>query len=151
MWWILLVAFGAVSVLLLLWPLWRNPESWEPETVDASALNELKQQKFRLMRFLKDLELERETETLTEDDYQEQWDQYAREVARINQRLEALTDASRVKRADSNAGEASAPAKDPEDVSRKTAASAAPGGAVPSSDSELATADSESSPPDRSE
>ena len=89
-WSTLLFVLGLLTLATVLRPLWGPPELWEPEAIDSEGLRALRRQKSRLMRFLKDLELERATETLDETEYQELWDQYAREVALIQQRLSAL-------------------------------------------------------------
>lgn len=126
MWATLLGLLVLVALLWTLRPLWKAPESWEAEYLDEQGIRELRQQKARLLRFLKDLELERETETLDEEEYQELWDEYAREVALVNQRLAAV-DVGR-----KPAG-ARPPAPNQEDASEPAAESAATG---PRSESE---------------
>lgn len=90
MWAVLLGVLVVVALVWTLFPFWRVAESWDAEYLDEEGVRELRQQKARLLRFLKDLELERETATLDEEEYQALWDEYAREVALVNQRLAAV-------------------------------------------------------------
>lgn len=89
MWIILLVLVLVVLVVWIALPLAGVRRSWAP--MDHKSIEEqLQAERGRLLRALKDLEFEREAESLGDDEYQELRADYLAETAAVYRRLEEI-------------------------------------------------------------
>ena len=84
---ILLVVIAAFVAIIV--PVFGRPEPWVLEGA-GPTVKMLRKEKGRVLRLLKDLELEREAGSIDEERYEELRQSYLTEAAVLNRRLEEL-------------------------------------------------------------
>ncbi len=93
MWTLLLVVIIVTALLVIIVPLIRPRQPWElsaDATGPVNVLQLLGAEKEKVLRQLKDLETERESGAMSDEDYTELRAAYLGEAALLNRRLEAL-------------------------------------------------------------
>ena len=89
MWMVFLVLLAAVALFFVITPLFRSRRPWVTQTPEG-ALALLDKEKAKVLRELKDLELERESGAIEETEYQELRQSYLTDAALVNRRISAL-------------------------------------------------------------
>ncbi|MCI0650803.1 MAG: hypothetical protein L0Z55_02845 [Planctomycetes bacterium] len=102
LWELLFAAVIGAAIFLVLVPLLRAPVAWVRGDGDA-ARTLLRQEKNRILRALKDLEVERETGALAEAEHARVHAMLVVEAAEVNRRLDALDGGARAGAAGSGA------------------------------------------------
>ena len=101
MWFLLLIIAVVMIFTVVLLPLSRVREPWQPVPT-SKAIELLQGQREQVMRKLKDLEAEKEADSIDEAEYQEMRATYLTEAALLGRRIAALEESAEDSSEDEN-------------------------------------------------